>query len=216
MKRLYSKLIVNALFLTLIFSGNSFAGSATKWNLDKAHTSINFKIWHIMTPVHGKFEDFDIEIHFDPENLENSSINVSIQVASINTGWEPRDDHLKTADWFDFDKYPVMSFKSSKILSMGDGNYVAKGKLKINGVENDIELPYKLLGVKQLSKEMKKAFGGIDEVASFEISNFSVNRKEYNIGTGTSTLGLAALTYRDVVGNAVNINIAIEVNRKTF
>jgi polyisoprenoid-binding protein YceI len=214
MKRLYAKFVVNALLLTLIFSGNSFAGAATKWNLDKAHTSINFIINHFDTPVYGKFDDFNIDLHFDPENLEDSNINVSIKVASIKTGWGPRDDHLKTADWFDADKYPVMSFKSSKIMSKGNGNYVAKGKLKIKDVETDIDLPFKLLGVKQIPEEMKQIFGTIDEVVSFGVS-FSLNREEYKIGTGTSTPGLAASLYRQFVGSVVDIYIAVEANRKT-
>jgi len=213
MRRLYNKLVVNVFLLTLIFCSNSFAGAATKWNLDKVHTSINFNIEHFLTPVHGKFDDFNIDIQFDPENLENSRINVSIKATSINTGWGPRDDHLKTADWFDASKYPDMSFKSSKIMSKGNGNYVAKGKLKIKDVETEIELPFKLLGVKQIPEDMKQMFGWIDEVASFEVS-FSLNRKEYNIGTGTATPGLAALRYSQVVGNEVNIKIAVEVNRK--
>jgi polyisoprenoid-binding protein YceI len=215
MKRLSAGFVLSVFLLTLIICGNSFAEAATKWNLSKAHSSVNFKIWHLMTPVHGNFNDFDIDINFDPQNLEGSSINVSIQIASINTGWEPRDDHLKTADWFAADDYPVMSFQSSSITSTGDGNYIAKGKLKIKNVEKDIELHFKLLGVKQIPEEMKETFGGVDEVASFEISNYSLNRKDYNIGTGTSTTGTAASVYREVVGSEVNINIAIEVNRKT-
>ena len=214
MKRLYAKHVVYALFLTLMISANSFAGEATKWNFSKAHSSINFKIWHLMTPVYGNFEDFDVALNFDPQNLEGSSINVTIQVASINTGWGPRDEHLKTEDWFEADEYPVMSFKSSKITGTGDGNYVAKGKLSMKGVEKEIDLPFKLLGIKEIPEEMKETLGGVDEVASFEIINFSVNRKDYKVGTGTSTRETAAIVYSQVVGSEVNINIAIEVNRK--
>jgi polyisoprenoid-binding protein YceI len=214
MKRYYTKIAVNALLFTLIFCGNSFAGAATKWNLDKAHTSINFKIEHFLTAVYGKFDDFNMDIHFDPNNLEASKINVSIQTTSINTGWGPRDTHLKTADWFDANKYPVMFFKSSEIMSKGNGNYIAIGKLQIKNVETEVELPFKLLGVKPIPEEMKQTFDGNDEVASFEVA-FSLYRKEYNIGTATFTPGLAALRYSQVVGNEVNIIIAVEVNRKT-
>ncbi len=214
MKRYVFKLMVTALLLTLIFSSSSFAGSATAWNVDKANTSVNFKIWHIMTPVTGKFDESDIELNFDPDNLDNSSVNVTIQAASINTGWGPRDKHLKTEDWFDTDEFPVITFKSSKIISLGNGEYVAKGKFKLREIENDIELPFKLLGIKQIPEDMQNVFDGSNEVASFEISNFSINRKDYNVGTGTSTPGEAAMTYRDVVGSEVNINITIEVKRK--
>lgn len=214
MKRSYDKLFANVLVLVLILCGNIFAGSATKWTVDKAHTSIYFDIKHFWTTVQGKFDDYNIELYFDPDNLEGSSINVSIQVASINTGFEPRDNHLKTADWFDAEKFPAISFKSSKIMSKGDGAFVAKGKLKIKDVEMDIELPFKLLGVIPITEDVKDMLGGIDELASLEAS-YSLNRREFNVGEGTSTPGKAALLYRQFVGNEVNINIAIEVNRKT-
>ena len=84
----------------------------------------------------------------------------------------------------------------------------------LRNIEMDIELPFKLLGIKQIPEDMKNVFDGSNEVAGFEISNFSIKRKDYNVGTGTSTPGEAAMTYRDVVGNAVNLNIAIEANRK--
>jgi polyisoprenoid-binding protein YceI len=197
-----------------VFYVTSLAETAFKWNVDKANSSVNFKIWHIMTPVHGKFDEFDIDLHFDPDNLDGSSINVTIQTASINTGWGPRDKHLKTEDWFYTEAYPVMTFKSAKISRVEDGNYIAKGKLKIREVETDVDLPFKLLGIKQIPENMQNVFDGSNEVAGFEISTFIINRKDYNVGTGTSTPGEAAMTYRDVVGNAVNLNIVIEVIRK--
>jgi polyisoprenoid-binding protein YceI len=214
MKHVYFKSLVYAVLMIIIVNVSSQAETAFKWKVDKANTSVNFRIWHIMTPVNGKFDDFDIDLYFDPDNLEGSSINVTIQTASINTGWGPRDEHLRTEDWFYSDEFPVMSFKSSKITSTGDGNYIAKGKIKIREVETDIELPFKLLGIKQIPENMQNVFDGSNEVASFEISNFSLNRKDYNVGTGTTTPGEAAMTYRDVVGNTVTVNITIEANRK--
>jgi polyisoprenoid-binding protein YceI len=214
MKRLFAKFVVNALLLMLIFSGSSFAGAATEWNLDKAHTSITFTINHFVTPVQGNFEDYDIDLNFDPENLEGSSINVSIQVASVKTGWGPRDEHLTYADWFDAENYPIMSFKSSEIMSKGNDNYVAKGKLKIKDVETEVELPFILLGVKKVSEDMKPMYDNIDEIASFAV-HYSLDREEYNIGTGTSSPGKAAMFYRKFVGNEVKIFIAVEANCKT-
>jgi polyisoprenoid-binding protein YceI len=213
MKQSVATFKVISLFLVLVFYGNVFAGAATKWVLDKAHTSVNFNIKHFLTTVTGRFDDYNIEFYFDPDNLEGSSINVTIQVASINTGHETRDGHLITKDWFDAEKYPVMSFNSSKIISEGDGEYIAKGKLKIKDIEKNIELPFKLLGVKKIPDRMKHMFSGHDEVASFEAS-YTLNRKDFNIGEGESTKGEAADMYREFVGNKVNINIAVEVDRK--
>jgi polyisoprenoid-binding protein YceI len=214
MKQVNLKVMMTSLSLILVLFVSSFAGSATKWNVEKANSSVNFKIWHLMTPVTGKFEDFDIDLNFDPENLDNSQVSVTIRTTSINTGWGPRDKHLRTEDWFNTDDYPVMTFKSSKIISQGDGDYIAEGTFKLRDVEKDIKLPFKLLGIHQIPEDMQNVFDGSDEVASFEISNFIINRKDFHVGTGTSTPGEAAMTYRDVVGNSVNINIAIEVKRK--
>jgi polyisoprenoid-binding protein YceI len=215
MKQLSARCAVYLFLLMVMLIGSSQAEPATKWDLSKAHSSVTFKIWHMMTPVYGSFDDFDADIHFDPQNLAGSSIKVTIQIPSINTGWGPRDEHLQSEDWFDAGRYPDMTFTSSEITSTGDDTYVAKGTLKMKGVEKEIELPFKLLGIKELSGDMKETFGDADEVASFEISNYSVNRKDYKVGTGTSTRETAAIVYSQVVGSEVNINIAIEVTRKT-
>lgn len=214
MKRLGAKFVVYAFVLLLMLTASSQADPATKWDLSKAHSSVNFKVWHLMTPVYGSFDDFDADIHFDQQNLPGSSIKVTIQAASINTGWGPRDEHLRTEDWFDADRYPVISFTSSEITANGDSSYVAKGILKMRGIEKEVELPFKLLGTRQIPAEMKETFGGADEVASFEISNFLVDRKDFNIGTGTKTWETAAKVYSQVVGSEVLLNIAIEASRK--
>jgi polyisoprenoid-binding protein YceI len=206
MKRYARVLMVFILVFSFMNAVNSIAGSATKWDLDKAHTTINFSIKHFFTPVTGKFQDFNIDLNFDPENLSASSINVDINVASVITGNEKRDNHLLTADWFDAEKYPQMSFKSNEIVSKGDNNFVAKGKLRIKEIEKDIELAFKILGVKQIPEKMKNMLGGIDELASFE-AYYSLNRKDYTVGTGSWAATL-------VVGGEVDIHIAVEVNRK--
>jgi polyisoprenoid-binding protein YceI len=206
MKRFATLVKVFALMVLLVTSNNSIAGNATKWNLDKAHTNINFSIKHFFTPVSGKFEDFNVDLNFDPNNLSGSNINVDINVASVNTGNEKRDNHLQTADWFDAEKYPQIVFKSDEIINKGDNNFIARGKLKIKDIEKEIELPFRLLGVKQIPENMKQMLGGIDELASFEAS-YSLNRNDYTVGTGSWAATL-------VVGGEVDINIAVEVNRK--
>ena len=213
MKRALDLRVTYLFLLAFVFLGSVKAQTATEWQLSKPHSSVNFKVWHLMTPVYGSFNDFDAEIHFDPQNLTGSSIKVTIQAESINTGFEPRDKHLKTVDWFDADRYPLITFTSSEIMAKGDSGYVAKGKLNMKGVEKEVELPFKLLGIRQIPAEMKDTFGGADEVASFEISNFLVNRKDYNIGTGTSSWETAARVYNQVVGSDVLLNIAIEASR---
>ncbi len=212
MNRLLFKTLVNIFIVVIIFSANRFEAVASEWNLDQAHTSINFKVNHFSTPVTGRFDDYDIDLTFDPNNLKASSVHVRIQTSSINTGYEPRDKHLKTEDWFDVETYPEMSFTSSEIVRNDDGTYIARGTLKIKGIKKEIELPFKLLGVERMSEEMKKNAGGIDRIASFE-TEYSIDRTEFDIGTGASTPGFAASMYRQSVGKEVKISIAVEVNR---
>lgn len=200
------KSFTSVLTLLIIMGLSASSLTAKSWQLDKAHSSIGFSINHFFTPVKGSFDDFDIDINFDPNDLDNSSFNLTIQVASVNTGNEKRNGHLRTEDFFNAEKYPVMTFKSSKIMSKGDNMYVAKGKLKIKDVEKEIELPFKLLGVKVLPEEMQKMMGGLKEAASFEAS-YSLNRNDYTVGTGSWAATV-------VVGDEVNIDVAVEAHIK--
>lgn len=203
-------MIANKLFTLvgalILLSSVLLAGPAKSWNLDKVHSSVNYSIKHFFTPTPGKFDDFAITINFDPNDLENSSLDVVIQVASINTGNDKRDGHLKTADFFEAEKYPTITFKSNKIMAKGDNKFVAQGKLKIKETEKDIELPFTLLGVKQLPEEMSKAMGGIKEVAGFK-ATYTLDRNDYDVGTGSWAATV-------VIGDEVTIDISVEVNRK--
>jgi len=211
--RLFTKVLVNIFVLTVIFSADTFKAIASEWNLDQAHTSINFTVNHFATPVTGRFDDYEIDLKFDPNNQDKSSVDVRIRTGSINTGSRQRDKHLKTEDWFDSKKFPEMFFSSSEILRKKDGSYIARGTLSIKGIDKEIELPFKLLAVERLSDEMQQVFGEIDKIASFE-TIYAIDRTEFKIGTGTNTPGLAATLYRESVGNEVKISIAVEVNRK--
>lgn len=197
--KLFTTFLTSVLILSL-----STPLTAKKWSLDKNHSTIGFSVNHFFTPTKGKFDDFDLDINFDQDDLENSSFDLSIKVASVNTGNDKRDNHLKTADFFNAEKYPVITFKSTSIISRGDNKYVAMGKLKIKDVEKDIELPFTLLGIKVLPEDMQKKMGGLREVAGFEAA-YSLNRNDYTVGTGS----FAATV---VVGDEVNINIAIEAH----
>lgn len=120
---------------------------ATEWTIDKAHSNINFEVRHFFTPVDGTFHDYTATVNFDPANLEESMIDVEIMVNSIDTKNERRNGHLRTADFFDAEKYPSITFKSSKIESKGDNKFVAHGDLTIKDVTKKIEMPFTLLGV---------------------------------------------------------------------
>jgi len=174
---------------------------ATAWTIDHAHSAVNFSIRHFFTPVPGVFERWSGTLHFDPENLAASSIDVTIDVSSVNTKNERRDNHLRDPDFFEVDTWPNMTFKSNTIRQTGENQFVATGDLTIRDVKQTVELPFELLGV------MPHPWQENTLVAGFQGST-SLQRLEYGVGSGN-------FVQTTVVGNQVDINIFLEVTRKT-
>ncbi len=116
------------------------------YSADPAHTSISFKVRHLMvSDVRGGFNTYTASITLDPKAIENSSVDVTIDATSISTNNEKRDGHLKSPDFFDVAQFPTITFKSKKVAKKGDG-YVATGDLTIRGVTKEIELPFTMTG----------------------------------------------------------------------
>lgn len=188
------KTILFSLILLLSASAAS-AQEATLWAVDKPHSSINFKIRHFFTPVAGKYADWDGVIRFDAANLKGSSINMTINAGSVNTANERRDAHLRTADFFETDKFPTIRFVSDDIRKTGENTFEAVGKLTIKDVTKDIRLPFTFLG------SMPHPRGGT--VAGFK-SNIQILRNDYGVGTGS-------YVETSTIGNEVDIEILLEV-----
>lgn len=111
----------------------------TVWKVDPT-SEIKFTIKNAGISVDGKFKTFTAEITFDPEHLDKSHIEGSIDVNSIDTGIGSRDKHLRSEDYFDIVKYPKITFKSEQIFKY-EGNYVARGKLTIKNVTKELLVP---------------------------------------------------------------------------
>ncbi len=171
--------------------------NATPWKIDEAHSNLNFEITHFFTPVNGKFHEYTSEIYFSPDNLEESSINVEVMVNSVDTNNEKRDGHLQSDDFFNAEKYPKMTFTSSKITSEGDNKFIAHGKLTIKDVTKDVQLPFTLLGVQDHPMQENTKVAGIK-------GNLTIDRTTYDVGVGD----WAATA---VVGDEVNITFALEL-----
>ncbi len=176
------------------------------WNVDVAHTGVGFSVKHFFTPVEGKFDDYEIELTYDRENPENSSVRVSIAVASVNTGNDRRDNHLMSEDFFEAETYPFITFVSTSVREVAKGQLIVTGPLMIKGEVRDIELPITILGVKDIPAEMREMLGGVTEIASFE-AGLDLIRRDYGVGTGNWAANA-------VVGDEVGISIAVEANRK--
>ena len=132
----------------LVLAGQTVQAAARGWELDKAHSNFYFRISHIFSKVDGKFNDFSAEIKFDPANLAESSFFFEIKTDSVNTDIAKRDKHLQSSDFFDSDKFPLMTFASTKITAAGNNVYEVAGKFTVKGVAYDLTLPLTLAGIK--------------------------------------------------------------------
>jgi polyisoprenoid-binding protein YceI len=116
------------------------------WNIDPSHSTVSFVARHLMiTKVRGRFGSFSGTITIAEDRLA-SSVNASIDLASVTTGDEQRDGHLKSADFFEVEKYPTMTFTSTALADKGD-HYIMAGDLTVKGVTKPVELDLEFEGV---------------------------------------------------------------------
>lgn len=198
MKTVFKLSMVIAIISTFAFSELK-AQTASKWKLDKDHTSVNFEVKHLFNTVNGNFRDYDGTFYFDPNNLDESKFTFTVPVSSIETNNEKRNNHLKSSDFFDAEKYPTMKFVSSGFEKKSEDNYVVKGKLRIKDVTKNVSIPFKVTGVadhpmKKGTKIMGLAF------------NTKINRNDYNVGAGD-------WTSNKIVGETVAITVNTELNK---
>jgi len=167
--------------------------------LDKAHTAMGFRIRHTVSRVEGRFKDFDGTIEVDRQNPSASKVQLTIKTASIDTGNENRDGDLRGANFFDVEKYPAITFQSTKIEPQGGDKYLVTGDFTMHGVTKSIQVPVQSNGFARMGKTEK---------AGFSI-NFPLARKDYGI-TWNRTLDQGGL----LLGDDVDIVIEIEANKK--
>jgi polyisoprenoid-binding protein YceI len=141
-----------------------------------------------LTRITGKFTDFSIDLHYVDKDLTKSSLSVSINVASINTGNPARDEDLKTKDFFDIDNYSKSTFLSDSIIKNNEG-YTAYGKLFLHGITKDIALTFKVTGMDG------------DDVIGFS-SRYNLKRSDFGVGTE-----FKHTTEDNFIGNDIGIEI---------
>jgi|SRR5579863_2278402 len=113
--------------------------AASTWNIDPVHTTAEFKVKHMMVSnVKGHFTGVKGVLRLDETELTNSRVEASIDAASINTRDPQRDTHLKSADFFDVEKFPTLTFKSTRITRVNDGELAVAGDLTIHGVTRNV------------------------------------------------------------------------------
>ncbi|HEX6559494.1 MAG TPA: YceI family protein [Longimicrobiales bacterium] len=115
--------------------------TGTTWQIDSAHTDVGFAVKHMMiSTVKGRFADVSGTIAIDEADLAGSSIDVTISTASVDTRQEQRDAHLRSADFFDVENYPTLTFRSRRVESTGNGEFRVVGDLTIRGVTREVVL----------------------------------------------------------------------------
>lgn len=113
----------------------------TTWKADPAHTQVSFGITHLgISEVEGKFNEFEGNIIASKDDFSDAQYSIEIEVPSIDTGVEMRDNHLKSGDFFDVEKYPKMTFKSTSSKKVGDGKYKVTGDLTFHGITKPVTL----------------------------------------------------------------------------
>jgi polyisoprenoid-binding protein YceI len=116
------------------------------WNIDTAHSQVSFAVRHMMiSTVRGKFAKLDADVQLDLANLSQARVTARIDAASVDTGDEKRDGHLRSADFFDVEKYPTIEFNST-LVSQQDANLTVQGLLKIKDQEHPITLQGEMVG----------------------------------------------------------------------
>ncbi len=131
--------------VTLILAAG--VSAQTVWKADKAHSSVNFSVSHmVISEVTGNFRDFDATLTSSKDNFSDAVIDATIQIASVNTGNDKRDTHLKSDDFFNAEKFPTMTFKSTSIEKTGPGTFKITGNLTMRDVTKPVVLDTKLLG----------------------------------------------------------------------
>jgi polyisoprenoid-binding protein YceI len=171
--------------------------TSTRWDFDLSHSSLNFHVRHLMvSKVHGRFSIWSGVLELDEQDITRSSIDVTIDATSVDTKEDKRDAHLRSADFFDVEKFPTLTFKSTKVEKKGDDEVAMTGDLTIHGVTKSVTLAVELGG------QVKDPWGGTRTGFS---AKTSINRKDFGLGWN-AVLEAGGV----VVGEKVEITLEIE------
>jgi polyisoprenoid-binding protein YceI len=192
--------------LTLVAGAALLAATAAlaapeTFQFDRNHSLVGFRIRHFVSKVEGRFKDYDGVIVLDRQNPAASKVDLTIQAASIDTASENRDKDLRSPNFFDVEKYPTITFKSTKVTPKSGDSYDVTGDFTMHGVTKTITVPVRHGGFVKT---------GQGEKAGFELVNFTLNRKDFGI-TWNRTLDAGSV----MLGDDVEINVQVEANKKS-
>ncbi len=194
MKRI---IIVTAMILAI-----PYAAIATTWNIDPDHSNLGFKIKHLMVSnVKGNFEKYSGNVELNDKDITKSKVEITIETNSVNTNVKKRDDHLRSADFFDVAKYPTMTFVSKKVTVVGPDKLKVTGDFTLHGVTKEV-----VLDLEGPSAESKDPWGNTRKGAT---ATTKISRKDYGL-----MWNQALETGGVLVGDEVEITLEVEMIKK--
>jgi polyisoprenoid-binding protein YceI len=193
-----NKITLLALLSALLTAHSAFA--ADTFVFDKAHSTIGFQVRHLFSKVPGKFDDFSGQIQLDEANPEQSSVEVTIKTASVDTGVKMRDDDLRSPNFFDAAKFPEINFKSTSVKRTGENTADVTGNLSMHGVTKEVVLKVELLG-KGAGMKPGSIVSGWDATTALKRSDFGLSWNKVIEGT-------------QVVGDDVQIELHVEADKQ--
>jgi polyisoprenoid-binding protein YceI len=192
--------------LALVISVVAQVSTGRPYPIDSNHSNVGFTVPIMggLSKVKGKFSDFTINLVNDETDITKSSVSVVIKATSVDTGIDARDKHLRTADFFDVEKYPEITFQSSRLEKKGK-QLIAYGTLTMHGTAKEIALPFTVTGSTENPEKTKKNVG--------YSASLVLNRRDYGINYTHKTVP-------DFIGDNITVDIdlitkAIDTNRSS-
>lgn len=165
------------------------------YKIDPVHSEVSFKVGHLLAKTSGRFTKFGGTIKVDTADISKSSVEVTIEAASISTDNEARDKHLKSAEFFDVEKYPTITFKSTSVKEVAKGKLEVTGDFTMHGVTKRLTFPITNAGTQAGMQPGSVVAGFIDGA-------LSLNRNEFGIKT-----------FPGVIGETVAVSLNVEAGK---
>lgn len=192
--------LTHAVLVLMLLAASTVARAAEEYQLDPAHSHIGFTVKHMaVASVRGEFKEYAAELMVDENDVQNSTLLLTITAASIDTDNDGRDDHLRSADFFEVEKYPEIVFQSSKIARTGAG-FEVTGDLTMKGVTREITFDLEING------PIKDPWGNHRVGAEGDLT---IDRKDYGVNF-SKIMDNGGL----LVADDVKISFAIEASRQ--
>ena len=173
------------------------SAQADQWHIDKVHSTVGFSVRHmVVSKVIGRFRDFTGSLNFDGKNVAAGTAEMTVQMTSIDTDEPKRDDHLRSADFFDVANFPTMTFKSKKVIPGKDGAFQLVGDLTLRGITKEVTFDCEFNGV------VSDPWGGTR--AGFSAQT-KINRQDFKV-SWNQTLDAGGV----VVGDEVTVMLDLE------